>query len=310
VSGVIRVGIIGTGWVGSSVAISTLHAGIAQELLLHDVRVDVAEGDAMDLAHGAAFYPAATVRSATLEDMRTTDAVVIAAGRGGRGGESRLDLLRDNAGVVGDIARHFRDYDGLVIVVTNPVDVLTHEFALASGLPHERVIGTGTMLDTARLRQVVGRTLHVAPQSIHVQVVGEHGDSEVVLWSSAQAAGVPLRHWHQWNAELEGRLADEVRTAAYEIVRRKGATNHAIGLVTATLLRALLRGENQVLTVSRVQDGALDLHDLALSLPTVVGRQGAAPVITPELSPDEGDRLARSAAVLRQAVAALKLMRP
>ncbi len=300
-----RVGIIGTGWVGSSVAISTLHAGLAQELLLYDVRTAIAEGEAMDLAHGAAFYPAATVRRVTLDEMQATDAVVIAAGRGGRAGESRLDLARDNAHVVRDIATRFRDYAGVIIVVTNPVDVLTYEVAVTSRLPHERVIGTGTMLDTARLRQVIGSTLHVAPQSVHAQVVGEHGDSEVVLWSSAQAAGLPLRHWPTWSVALETEIAGQVRRAAYEIIQRKGATNHAVGLVTAALLRALLRGEHRALTVSRVQDGALGLKDVALSLPAIVGASGAARVVEPELSREERDALERSAAVLRQGIAAL-----
>ena len=302
---VTRVGIIGTGWVGSSVAISTLHAGLAQELLLHDVRTAIAEGEAMDLAHGAAFYPAATVRQVSLDEMRATDAVVIAAGRGGRAGESRLDLAPDNARAVREIASRFRDYAGVIVVVTNPVDVLTYEVAATSGLPHERVIGTGTMLDTARLRQVVGSTLHVAPQSIHAQVVGEHGDSEVVLWSSARAAGVTLGHWPAWSANLETEIAGQVRRAAYEVIQRKGATNHAIGLVTAALLKALLRGENRVLTVSRVQDGALGLKDLALSLPAIVGANGAAQVVEPELSREERDRLQHSADVLRQAIASL-----
>ena len=302
---VTRVGIVGTGWVGSSVAISTLHAGLAQELLLHDVRTAIAEGEAMDLAHGAAFYPVATVRQVALDEMRETDAVVIAAGRGGRPGESRLDLARDNARVVREIASRFRGYTGVIVVVTNPVDVLTYEVAVTSGLPHERVIGTGTMLDTARLRQMIGTTLHVAPQSIHAQVIGEHGDSEVVLWSSAQVAGEPLRRWPAWSGELEAEIAGHVRSAAYEIIQRKGATNHAIGLVTAALLRAVLRGENRALTVSRVQDGALGLNDLALSLPAIVGSGGAAHVVEPALSPEERAGLERSAAVLRQAIASL-----
>ncbi|MGE3508841.1 MAG: L-lactate dehydrogenase [Vicinamibacterales bacterium] len=297
-----RIGIIGTGWVGSSVAISTLHAGITQELLLSDVRTAIAEGEAMDLAHGATFYPAASVRAASLDQMRDTDAVVIAAGRGGRPNESRLDLARDNAQVVRDIAAHLRGYAGIVIVVTNPVDVLTYEVAVAAGLPHERVIGTGTMLDTARLREVIGRTLQLAPQSIHAQVVGEHGDSEVVLWSGARAAGLPLSHWPGWTSVLQAEIADRVRRAAYEIIQRKGATNHAIGLVTAALLRALLRGERRVLTVSRVQDGAFGLHEVALSLPTVVSAEGATHVIEPELSVAEHEALKRSADVLRQGI--------
>jgi L-lactate dehydrogenase len=306
VARVVRLGIVGTGWVGSSVAISTLHAGIAQELLLHDARAEVAEGEAMDLAHGASFYPSATVRSGTLDEMRETDAIVVAAGRGGRGNESRLDLLRDNAAVVRDIAQRLRGYPGIIVVVTNPVDVLTYEAAITSGLPHERVIGTGTMLDTARLRQAVGRMLRIAPQSIHAQVVGEHGDSEVVLWSSARAAGVPLGRWPGWTSAVEDRISSEVRTAAYEIIRRKGATNHAIGLVTAALLRAIVRGENRVLTISRVQNGEFGFDRVALSLPTVVGQDGAAPVAMPELSPDERERLDRSAAIVREAIATLK----
>lgn len=300
-----RVGIVGTGWVGSSVAISTLHAGIAQELLLHDARAAIAEGEAMDLAHGASFYPVATVRHVSLDEMRTTDAVVIAAGRGGRPDETRLDLTRDNARVIREIAGHFRNYTGIVIIVTNPVDVLTYEFTVSSGLPCERVIGTGTMLDTARLRQFVGATLHVAPQSVHAQVVGEHGDSEVVLWSSARAAGVPLAGWPAWSAELEAAIATRVRRAAYEIIQRKGATNHAIGLVAAALLKAVLRGENRALTVSRVQDGALGVRDLALSLPAIVGAGGAPQVVAPELSSSEREQFDHSAAVLRQAIASL-----
>jgi L-lactate dehydrogenase len=299
-----RVGIVGTGWVGSSVAISTLHAGFADELLLCDSRSDVAEGEAMDLSHGASFYPAATVRSAPLAELRETDAVVVAAGRGGRLGQTRLDLLKDNAQIIRDIANTFREYAGLVVIVTNPVDVLTYEFALTSGLPAARVVGTGTMLDTARLRQMLSRTLHIAPQSIHAHVVGEHGDSEVVLWSSARIAGTPLRQWPAWTTELEEHLSADVRTAAYEIIKRKGATNHAIGLVTATLLRALLRGENRVLTVSRVQEGTLGFRDVAFSLPAIVGSAGAATVLSPELSPDELRRLEHSVQILREAIAA------
>jgi len=299
----VRVGIVGTGWVGASVAVSVLHGGLVQELLLHDAREAIAEGEAMDLAHGAAFLPVAAVRSATIADMLDADAIVIAAGRGGRPGESRLALLRDNARVARDIAQRLHGFAGVVVVVTNPVDVLTHVVTTASGLPPARVVGTGTMLDTARLRQMVGRELQIDARSIHAQVVGEHGDSEVVLWSSARAGGVPLRQFPGWTAPAETRIADQVRTAAYEIIKRKGATNHAIGLVTGALLRALLRNENRVLTVSRVQNGVAGCDDVALSLPAVVGANGAAVVIAPEMNDDERARLGRSATVLREALA-------
>lgn len=300
-----RIGIIGMGRVGASAAISVMHSGIAEELLVHDLRLETAEGEAMDLMHGGSFLPPATVRVAALDDMLDTRAIVIAAGKSGTATQSRLDLARENAAIVRSIAETLRGYTGLVVMVTNPVDVLTFAFTKASGLSPARVLGTGTMLDTARLRHVVGRTLHVDAHSVHAQVVGEHGDSEVALWSSAQAAGLPLRQWPDWQPEFEQTLGDEVRRAAYEIIRRKGATNHAIGTVTAALLRTYLRGENRVLTVSRVQEGAFGLTDVALSLPSIVGNAGAHTVLLPKMNDDERSHLGHSADVLKQAIAAI-----
>ena len=297
-----RIGIVGTGWVGASVAMSVLHGGIAGELLLADRRAEIAEGEAMDLAHGSSFYPSATVRAVSVEAVRETDAVVIAAGRGGRADETRLDLLRDNAAVARSLGEILRGYRGIVVMVTNPVDVLTQVFAESSGLPPERVIGTGTMLDTARLRHLAGTEMGLDPRSVHAQVVGEHGNSEVVLWSSARAGGRPLREWPGWDAAREARIAAAVRGAAYEIIRRKGATNHAIGLVTAALLRWALGGGGRILTVSRMQTGALGLSGVALSLPTLVGPAGATEVVVPEMTPEEALALGRSADVIRRAL--------
>ncbi len=300
-----KVGIVGLGWVGSSVAISTLQLGVAGELLLADHKPGLAEGEAMDLAQGASFYPTARVRAASLAELTSADAVVIAAGRGGKPDESRLELLRDNAATVSSVARSLAGLRGILVVVTNPVDIMTQIAVEASGLPPGRVIGTGTMLDTARLRQVLARELRLEPRSIHAQVVGEHGDSEVVLWSSAQVGGVPVRDWQGWSPQRERAIAEEVRRAAYEIIARKGATNHAIGLVTAALLRWSLRGERRVLTISRLQEGAFGLHGVALSLPAIVGAQGVEQVLEPRLSADEREALLRSAEVLRQARAAM-----
>jgi L-lactate dehydrogenase len=296
-----RVGIVGMGSVGASIAISTLHSGVTDELLLNDLNRERAEGEAMDLAHGSSFYPIATVRTTTIAEMADTDAIVISAGRNGRADESRLDLLRDNARIVSEIGLQLTGYRGTIVMVSNPVDILTQVMVAASGLPFSRVIGTGTMLDTARLRQVLGRELQLDPHSIHAQVVGEHGDSEVVLWSGARVGGVPLGNWPGWDRERATRIAEEVRTAAYQIIQRKGSTNHAIGLATAELLQCMLRGERRVLTVSRVQDGALGLHGVALSMPTIVGAEGAIAVLEPEMSPTERERLDRSAQMLRTA---------
>jgi L-lactate dehydrogenase len=300
-----RVAIVGTGWVGASVAISTLHSGIADELLLNDQRGDVAEGEAMDLAHGASLYASATVRTASIEEMVEADAVVVSAGRGGRPNESRLDLLRDNASIIRDIGQRLRGSTGIIVMVTNPVDVLTRVMTEASGLPPARVVGTGTTLDTARLRQTLGRVLNVDPHSVHAQVIGEHGDSSVPLWSSASVGGVRVRDWPGWDRQVEPRLADDVRRAAYEIIKRKGATNHAIGLVTAELLRSILRGERRIYTVSRVQEGALGVRDVALSLPAIVSGSGASIVVEPDLNSEELAALEHSASVLRNAASAV-----
>ena len=296
-----KVGLIGVGHVGASVAVSLLLSGVARELLLHDHDPARAEGEAMDLAHGAPYYPRAQVRAASLEDVATCDVVVFAAGRNSRPGETRLQLLADNSRVATEVGRQLAGCPGVLVVVSNPVDVLTRVLQQASNLPPERVLGTGTMLDTARLRQWLAVHLGVDARSVHAQVLGEHGDSEFVQWSAAQVGGLPLRGWRGWTPADEQRMALEVKRAAYEIIQRKGVTNHAIGLVTADLVRAILRDEHRVLTVSRRHDAAAGLGEVALSLPAVVGRGGAHTVITPALDGDELVALRQSAEVLRQA---------
>lgn len=300
-----RIGIIGTGWVGTSVAFSTLLAGHAGELWLHDLRADVAEGEALDLADGAAFYPRCSVQAVPLAQMREADIVVIAAGRNGRPDESRLDLLRDNARVAAGIGRALAGFPGVIVVVTNPVDVLTRLVTAASGLPPARVLGTGTMLDTARLRERLAGHLKVATSTVHAQVVGEHGDSSVVLWSGASVGAVPLRQWPGWPADEEPTVAGHMRRAAYDVIQRKGATNHAIGLVTAELLGCIANDERRLLPVSRVQDGACGIRGVALSLPTLVGKGGAVQVLEPGMDAAEREALAASAAVLERAFASL-----
>lgn len=300
------VGIIGMGWVGSSVAISLLHRGIAGTLLVNDLNEELAAGEAMDLAHGAPFYPPAAVRTASVEEMRDADVVVVAAGRGGKPGETRLDLLKGNAAIVEEIGRRLRGCRGLLMVVTNPVDVLTWYLTKTSGIPSGRVIGTGTMLETARLRHVLGRELNVDPRSVHAQVIGEHGDSTVIVWSTARVGGKRLRDWPGWTSAKESATAEEVRIAAYEIIKRKGATNHAIGLVTANLIRWCMAGSRRIVTVSKVQNGLYGLNDVALSLPSLVDRTGVAEVLDIDLDESETSALERSAAVLAKASADLR----
>ena len=306
----VKIGIIGIGGVGSSVAMSLLHFGAVGELILNDARPDIAEGEAMDLVQGSAFYPTARVRAGAIEEMLDCDAVVVTAGIGRAAArQSRLELLATNAGIVTDIGRRLRGGRSIVVMISNPVDIMTLVMTRASGFPPARVIGTGTMLDSARLRQVLGRELDLDPRSIHGQVVGEHGASEVVLWSGVRVGGLPLCNWSGWDAACQARVTEEVRTAGYEIIRRKGATTHAIGLVTATLLKWMLRGSRRVLTVSRVQEGALGLTGVALSLPTVLSPAGAEQVLEPEMTAAERADLLRSAEVLREAAGSLDLPR-
>jgi L-lactate dehydrogenase len=291
-----RVGIIGTGFVGTSVAMAVLQVGAAQELLLHDRDAARAEGEAMDMAHGSPYYPRAAVRSAGLDEVLGCDVIVFSAGRNSRPGETRLQLLADNARVARDVGQRLAGSAAVVVVVSNPVDVLTRVLLLSSGLPPERVLGTGTMLDTARLRQQLGQHLGINPHSVHAQVLGEHGDSEFVQWSAAQVGGRLLRQHAGWSAADEARIAADVRGAAYQVIQRKGVTNHAIGLVTADLLRAIQRDEQRVLTVSHRQPGGV-----VLSMAAVVGRQGARALPPQQLDAAEQAALERSAAVLQGA---------
>lgn len=299
------IGIIGMGWVGSSVAISILQQGICNELLVNDQNMQIAEGEAMDLNHGSSFYPTANVRATDIAAMKHCRAIVITAGRGGKPGESRLDLLKGNIKIAESISQQLKGFQGILIIVANPVDVLTYFYQKYTQLPVNRVIGTGTMLDTARLREVIGRKINIDPKSIHANVIGEHGDSEITIWSRAMAGNIPIRDWEGWQQTYEPSISDEVRCAAYEIIKRKGATNHAIGLVTAALLKWILRGEQRMVNVSSVINGPYGLHDVALSLPSVIDEHGLRKVFEVELSEEEKEKLMGSAGTLAEAIASI-----
>lgn len=300
-----KIGIVGMGWVGSSVAISILQRGLCKELMVADVKHEIAEGEAMDLNHGSSFFPTAETVACRVSDMKDCAAIVITAGRGGRPGETRLDLLKENIEIANEISQELKGYDGLLIIVSNPVDVLTYYYQQFTGLPKERVIGTGTMLDTARLREVIGRRIDIDPKSIHAHVIGEHGDSEVVLWSSATIGTVSIEQWKGWNKAFHSEIEEKVKRAAQEIIKRKGATNHAIGLVTATLLKWLLRGDRVITTVSSVLEGEYGLQNVALSVPTLIGEKGIEEIIPIGISDHEQALLDRSANVLKNAIASI-----
>ncbi len=302
----VSIGIIGMGWVGASTAISILQKGLCNELLLNDLVADNAEGEAMDLKQGMPFLPTAIVQSASILAMHRCDAIVITAGRGGRVGESRLELLNDNIAIARGISEQLKGYKGILIIVANPVDVLTWYYRIFTGLPVGKVIGTGTFLDTARLREIIAGKLQLDAKSISAEVIGEHGDSSVVVWSRATLGGIPLRNWPGWKPEWEPEITEQVHGASQEIIKRKGATNHAIGLVSATLLKWLLRGDRRIVSVCTAVNGPYGFSDVALSLPSVISSNGVQQVLVPELDETEITALQKSAEVIRKAIQSVK----
>ena len=303
-----RVAIVGAGRVGSSIAYACLIRGVARHICLYDLDAAKARAEVLDLSHGRQFAPAAEILGGDdLGVCRDADVVVITAGASQRPGQGRLELVRANVemcrALVPDLARLAPH--ALLVLVTNPVDVLTHACREISGWPAERVFGTGTILDTSRFRYALADRCGVAVSNVHAFVVGEHGDSEVPLWSSATIAGAPIEAWLASRGEpfREGEqdgIFAGVRDAAYEVIRGKGATHYAIGLASARVLEAILDDERAVMAVSSlVDDGAHGLPRVTLSLPRLVDRRGAGPLAPVRLSEGERDALRRSAEVLR-----------
>ncbi|AUV80701.1 L-lactate dehydrogenase [Salinigranum rubrum] len=308
-----KVAVVGVGSVGAATAFSLMSSGVASELVLVDIDEEKAEGERMDLSHGAYFTPPVDISTGGYEDCWDADVVVVTAGTNQRPGESRLDLLERNAGIfeemIPQITEGLAD-DSVLLVVTNPVDVLSYVSWEVSDLPEERVIGSGTVLDTSRFRHVLSRECDVDPKNVHGYVVGEHGDSEVMLWSSTNVAGVPYetyaaRHCGGVSEEAKEEVEREVREAAYEIIERKGATNYAIALATTEIVEAVLRDENSILTVSTLLGGEYGIDDVYASVPCVVNRDGVRNVVEHDLPAEEREALEDSAGVLAESLADL-----
>jgi L-lactate dehydrogenase len=275
---------------------------------------DHAEGEAMDLNHGMLFANPAKIWAGTYADCAGAGIVVLAAGVAQRPGETRMDLLRRNAALFQEIVPQVVQYnrDAILIIVTNPVDVLTHVALQISGLPAWCVIGSGTVLDTARVRYLLSQYFQVEPRSVHAFVIGEHGDSQVVVWSLANIAGIRLDEYgylngRELNPEAKARISANTRTAAYEVIRRKGATFYAIAAGVVRIVEAITRNENSVLTVSSLVQGAYGYSDVCLSLPSVVNAQGIARMLELPLSEDEQAALKRSAQTIQTAIESLRV---
>ncbi|MEF3273065.1 MAG: L-lactate dehydrogenase [Chloroflexus sp.] len=305
-----KVGIVGAGMVGTSFAYALMQRSLANELVLIDVDHARAEGEAMDLNHGLPFVRPMRIYAGTYADLADADLIVIAAGASQRPGETRLDLLGRNAAIFREIipAILSANDDGIIVVATNPVDILTTIGAQIAGPAANRVIGSGTILDTARFRYLLGQHYGVDPRSVHAYIVGEHGDSELALWSLANIAGVRLVDFVGANGQGYDQAAldailEQTRNAAYEIIKRKRATYYAIGLGLLSIAEAVLRDQHTVMTVSSLMTGQYGVTDIAISLPTIVGRDGAEEVLNLPLSDQEIALFQRSAAILKENLA-------
>lgn len=309
-----KAAIIGCGQVGASIAFRFLQQGLFSRLVLLDTKQEKAEGEAMDLRDGLPYGPAMEISAGDYDDITDCALVVITAGANQKPGETRLDLIGKNTAILRSVLKEItaRDFGGVLLIVSNPVDVLTYAARKLSGYPRERVIGSGTVLDTGRLKQLLGAELKVDSRNVHAFIIGEHGDSELPVWSEANVSGLDLEDFscargRCLSAGDRERLYKEVRDSAYEIIRRKGATYYGIAMAVGRIAEAIVKDEHAVLPVSAVLEGEYGLEDLALSVPSIVSRSGLQEVLEMPLSGDERAALAASAAQMREAIGTMEL---
>ena len=304
-----KIVIIGAGFVGSTTAYALMNQGVASEIVLIDIDKKRAEGEAMDLKHGVSFVKPVRVKSGGYEECVDADIVIITAGASQKPGETRLDLVKKNTEIFKNIIPNITEYtsEAILLVVTNPVDILTYVTYKISDFPKEKVLGSGTVLDTSRFRYLLSEHCKLNPSNVHAYVIGEHGDHEVAAWSLSNIAGIPFSDYCELCTEqcsLENRdsfkqeVAEQVKNSAYEVIEKKQATYYAIGLAVNRIVESILRDENAVLTVSSVLDGIYGLENIALSLPTVVDSRGIKQILPLELSKTEKKDLLKSADLL------------
>lgn len=305
-----RVVLVGTGFVGSSYAFALLNQGITEELVLIDINKDKAEGDAMDLRHGLPFAPHRTkIWDGNYSDCEQADIVVLTAGANQKPGETRLDLVEKNAnifkGLVSEIMAS--GFDGIFLVAANPVDILTYATWKYSGLPKERVIGSGTILDTARFRYELANYFDVDTRNVHAYIIGEHGDTELPVYSHVNLGAKPLAQALAEKADYKledlDRIFENVRDAAYHIIDRKGATFYGIAMGLVRITKAILQDENSILTVSTLLEGEYGQSDIYIGVPCVVNRSGVREVVELNLSADEKVKFQHSVDVLKETMA-------
>lgn len=306
-----RVAVVGAGIVGSTYAYTVLLQDLADEIVLIDVRGDKARGEAMDLSHAAPFTGRTAIWAGTMDDLTEADLIMISAGMNQKPGQTRMDLLRENARIVGDIAEEAGALSpgAVFLVTTNPVDVMSYVTMKRSKASPSRVLGSGTALDTARLRFLIGQDLGIDPRSIHGFVLGEHGDSELVAWSRAQVAGNSIVDWPDLDEDDRRAIAADVKGAAYEVIRMKGATCYAIALTLAKITEAVLKDSRTVFSVSTYLDGQYGIYDVYLGAPAIVGRGGVVRTLEIPLSREELEQLHESARLVKEASESIQLGR-
>jgi L-lactate dehydrogenase len=305
-----KIGIVGCGFVGSSGAFAIALEGKANDLILVDLNADLARAHAEDILHATPFSQPVRVAAGDYPMLKGADIVVLACGVGQKPGETRLQLLERNVQIFQNVVPRVLEYapETILLIVSNPVDIMTQVVTKISNLPRQRVIGSGTILDTARFRTLLAEHLNIAPHSVHAYVLGEHGDSEVLAWSSGKVGGVPLEEFAEQigrpiSDENKARIDDGVRQAAYRIIEGKGATYYGIGAGIARIARAITNDEGAVLTLSNMEG----CNGVSLSLPRVLKAKGIEATIQPMLSNQEAEALKRSAEILKEAAAELNL---
>lgn len=302
-----KVAVVGCGFVGSSSAFALMQSGLFSEMVLIDVDRDRAEGEALDIAHGSPFGTPMKIYAGEYADAADAAIIVITAGAAQKPGETRLDLVNKNVGIFKSIIPQINEsgFEGIMLVVSNPVDILTYAAVQMSDLPESRIIGSGTVLDSARLREALGRTLGVDSRNVHAYVIGEHGDSELAVWSSADVSGVPLKDFCELRGledyeEVERQIAADVKNAAYEIIAKKHATYYGIAMSVKRLCGAIMRDEKSIMPISSLMVGEYGLSDICISMPTIIGREGVECRVPVSLSADELAELQSSAGALRE----------
>ena len=308
-----KVVLVGTGFVGMSFAYSLFNQGGVNELVLIDVLKEKAEGEALDLAHGLAYCPSKMeIKYGEYDECKDADIVVITAGIAQKPGQTRLDLVKTNTKIVKSIVEQVMKsgFKGIFIVVTNPVDIITYVVQKVSKMPPSKVIGSGTMLDTARLRYLVGQKLKIDPNNVHTYVMGEHGDSSFVPWEHCYIGCKKLtdimKETHKSMKDLE-KIRDDVKNAAYEIIEKKKATYYGIGMALTKLVKAILNDEKSLLTVSTYLNGEYNQKDIYIGVPAVVTSKGVREILKLPLNEQDQEKLATSVKILRDTIDELKL---